>query len=69
MVILVLQNFLENGFLENRFETLMIFFFQFFFKYYTPRAKFKKNFFEKFCMNMGEIDYGTFCPNLPYFVG
>ena len=24
---------------------------------------------EKFCTNMGEIDYATFCPNLPNFVG
>ena len=72
MVILVLQNCLKNGFLENRFETLMIFFFNFFnfFSNTTHQGlNLKKKKFEKFCTNMGEIDYATFCPNLPNIVG
>ena len=68
MVILVLQNCLKNGFLENRFETLMIFFFNFFSNTTHQGLNLKKK-IEKFCTNMGEIDYATFCPNLPNIVG
>ena len=52
---------------KSMWDTYNYFFliFQKKFKYYTPRAKFWKKKFEKFCTNMGEIDYATFWPNLP----